>query len=171
MPESVTDRCTKAHEYIFLMAKSERYHYDAKAIAEEAKYAGAVVVNNNGKNAGLIGKLGGRARAGFLKDGGVLVGETRNRRSVWTISTKPYHGAHFATFPEDLVEPCILAGCPIGGTVLDPFAGSGTTLAVAHRLNRRAIGCELNPEYVELAKRRVGEAHDDHVATPLFDVG
>ena len=146
MPESVQDRCTKAHEYIFLLSKSARYHYDAKAVSEEAsceRMRGPALhpdtVSTNG-NSGL-------SRREFTG--------TRNRRSVWTVTTKPYSGAHFATFPPDLIEPCILAGCPKGGTVLDPFGGSGTTAQVAMENNRRAILCELNPEYVGLINERL----------------
>jgi len=153
MLESVTDRCTKAHEYLFLLAKSERYYYDAAAIAEPAIHAGATVLNNNGKNA-QMGKHG-QTRRGFLRPDGVTVAETRNRRSVWTITTKPYKGAHFATFPEELIEPMILAGSSNDGLVLDPFSGSGTTGAVALRLGRNFVGCELNPEYVKLAESRI----------------
>lgn len=128
MPESVKDRCTKAHEYIFLLSKSERYFFDSEAIKEPA------VGNEKAKTSNE--------------------GEKRNRRSVWTIATSPYKGAHFATFPKDLIEPCILAGCPDGGLVLDPFAGSGTTGQVALELNRRAVLIELNPKYIALIKER-----------------
>ena len=149
MPESVRDRCTKAHEYVFLLTKSDRYFYDAEAVSEAAicdrmrgpaEHPDTVSTNGNG----------GLSRRAFTG--------TRNRRSVWTITTKPYSGAHFAVMPPDLVEPCIKAGCPEGGTVLDPFAGSGTTLAVAAELGRNAIGCELNPEYIVLAERRIKDA-------------
>lgn len=119
MPESIKDRPTKAHEYLFLFAKSERYFYDADAIKGQT---------------------------------------TRNKRSVWTVTTKPYKGAHFATYPPELIEPCILAGSPEGGTVLDPFTGSGTTGAVAIKHGRRFIGTELNPEYGELARERMTRA-------------
>jgi DNA modification methylase len=152
MPESVTDRCTKAHEYVFLLTKSERYYYDAKAVSE---------ISVSGPDRRLrsstfakAGTQGGHARgAEYVKSDG-----TRNRRSVWTVTTKPYSGAHFAVMPADLVEPCIKAGCPEGGMVLDPFAGSGTTLAVAAELGRSGIGCELNSEYIGLAERRIKEA-------------
>lgn len=120
MPESVKDRPTKSHEYIFLLAKSQKYYYDADAIKDP--------VSINGK---------------------------RNKRDVWFISTKPYKEAHFATFPPDLIEPCVLAGCPQGGTVLDPFNGSGTTGQVALTNNRNYIGIELNPEYIELTHKRL----------------
>lgn len=155
MPESVTDRPTKAHEYLFLLTKAERYYYDAQAIAEDSLNAGKLVMNNNGKN-GQMGKYG-QTREGFLKEEGVLVAATRNRRSVWTVATEPTPYAHFATMPTALVEPCILAGCPVGGTVLDPFAGSGTTLRVAVNLGRNALGIELNPEYAALAERLLAQ--------------
>ena len=148
MPESVRDRCTKAHEYVFLLTKSERYYYDAEAVSEPSADPGRV------RNDSVGGASHVERQQHSL--GGVVSGYlTRNRRSVWTITTKPYSGAHFAVMPPDLVEPCIKAGCPEGGTVLDPFAGSGTTLAVAAELGRNAIGCELNPEYIELAERRI----------------
>jgi site-specific DNA-methyltransferase (adenine-specific) len=229
MPESVRDRCTKAHEYVFLLTKSERYFYDAEAVSEAAicdRMRGPALhpdtVSTNG-NSGL-------SRRSFTG--------TRNRRSVWTVTTKPYSGAHFAVMPPDLVEPCILAGCPeqccpvcgagyeritakqkrfesgsgrsgnaiegkqdlaasetnstpdirmgpvvsvqtlgwapvcdcaasgtMPGTVLDPFAGSGTTLAVAAELGRSGIGCELNPEYIELASQRIAKSK---AKMPLF---
>lgn len=157
MPESVQDRCTKAHEYIFLLSKSQKYYFDNDAIAEPAIHAGKVVTNDNGKN-GQMGDFG-VTRGGFLKDGGVLVKETRNKRSVWTVTTKPYSGAHFATFPPDLITPCILAGAPAGGVVLDPFMGSGTTAAVAVLNGRNYLGCELNPAYKELQDIRIRDAH------------
>lgn len=161
MPESVRDRCTKAHEYVFLLTKSERYYYDAQAVSEAV-----ACVRGPGNKKPLKGvEEDGekhRTRAGLHKaaerwrEEGPP--ESRNRRSVWTITTKPYSGAHFAVMPSDLVEPCIKAGCPEGGTVLDPFAGSGTTLAVAAELGRSGIGCELNPEYIALAERRIKDA-------------
>lgn len=152
MPESVTDRPTKAHEYVFLLTKSERYHYDAEAIAEPAIHAGDVKTTNG--NAGMAGGYDGhRTRDGFKR--GVTVKETRNKRTVWTIPSAPFPEAHFATFPPELVEPCIKAGCPVGGTVLDPFGGAGTTGLVADRLQRNAILIELNPEYAAMAERRI----------------
>jgi site-specific DNA-methyltransferase (adenine-specific) len=154
MPESVRDRCTKAHEYVFLLTKSDRYHYDAEAVSEAAAYAGAVT---NDFSASAIG-LGVTPSGNAIPGTRYTVKATRNRRSVWTVTTKPYSGAHFAVMPPDLVEPCIKAGCPEGGTVLDPFAGSGTTLAVAAELGRNAIGCELNPAYIGLAEKRIAEA-------------
>ena len=134
MPESVTDRPTKAHEYIFLLSKRGKYYYDADAIRE----------------------------------GSIAAGETRgarNKRDVWTVATFAYPEAHFATFPPKLIEPCILAGCPEGGTVLDPFSGSGTTGVVALRHNRNYIGIELNPEYAAMSRRRI---EDD---APLLNTG
>jgi DNA modification methylase len=220
MPESVRDRCTKAHEYVFLLTKSERYYYDAEAVSEasvQPERAGKLERSfSTGKPEVVLRQDVGRS---------VMRTETRNRRSVWTVTTKPYSGAHFAVMPPDLVEPCILAGCPeqccpvcgagyeritqrdraatrpgkatkttgdslvdgnrdpqrhittvstlgwapacdcaasstMPGTVLDPFAGSGTTLAVAAELGRSGIGCELNPEYIALAARRIRDARE-----------
>ena len=163
MPESVRDRCTKAHEYVFLLTKSERYYYDADAVSEAV-----VCVRGPGNKKPLKGvEEDGqkhRTRAGLHKaaerwrEGGPP--SSRNRRSVWTVTTKPYSGAHFAVMPPDLVEPCILAGCPEGGWVLDPFSGSGTTLAVAAELGRNAIGCELNPDYIKLAYERIAKSRE-----------
>ena len=227
MPESVTDRCTKAHEYLFLLSKSPRYYFDVEAIAEPLGASSVARLAQNvagqtgsdrvpGKTNGTmkaVGKLrasdstnqsfvpgasphGGLHRAGTPRSGGrraagnkthkgltayeagddrlrtkaglvsfaererakVEAGDlegTRNRRSVWTVATQPFKEAHFATFPPDLVEPCILAGCPKGGTVLDPFGGAGTTGLVADRLGRNAILIELNPEYAAIAERRI----------------
>lgn len=231
MPESVTDRCTKAHEYVFLLTKSERYYYDAEAISEPSVHAGETRVTTAKSFAGQAKGLGvkptGNAKPGSV----VVIKDTRNKRSVWRVCGKPYSGAHFAVMPADLVEPCIKAGCPeqccsmcgagyeritakqkrfesgsgrsgnaiegkqdlaasetnstpdirmgpvvsvqtLGwapacdcaasgttpGTVLDPFAGSGTTLAVAAELGRSGIGCELNPEYIQLAEQRIKDA-------------
>lgn len=157
MPESVKDRCTKAHEYVFMLSKSARYYYDAEAVREPAINAdiGKWTDKWSDKQRGH-----GRRHAGFngryaakLEAEGVPT--HRNRRSVWAVSTKPYKGAHFATFPPDLIEPCILAGCPEGGTVLDPFGGSGTTGMVAKWHGRNAVLLELNPDYAELARERV----------------
>lgn len=162
MPESVTDRCTKAHEYIFLLSKQAKYYYDHEAIredcegvderqwAEEYKAVGSVLQGES--NAEI------KRTKRYNKDGSFK----RNKRSVWTVTTKPYKEAHFATFPMDLIEPCVLAGCPEGGTVLDPFGGSGTTGQIADGHNRNAILCELNPEYIEISKKRLG------VGTDLF---
>ena len=144
MPESVKDRCTKAHEYIFLFSKQPRYYFDADAIKEPAIYAG----DNRGARKDS-------RRGTKMNSMSGVTGEFKNKRSVWTVTTKPYKGAHFATFPKDLIQPCIMAGAPEGGTVLDPFAGSGTTLAVAVENNRRGVGIELNPDYVKLAFSRL----------------
>ena len=147
MPESVTDRPTKAHEYLFLLSKSERYYYDADAIAEDAVKGAAGSSFNEGKTA--THQLGRSSAAPRID------AETRNRRTVWTVATQPFKGAHFATFPPALIEPCILAGCPKDGTVLDPFGGAGTTGLVADRLGRDAILCELNPAYAAMAEDRI----------------
>lgn len=155
MPESVKDRPTKAHEYIFLLAKSERYYYDADAIREpyaenslsryKYQYRSDVPSSKATKNPAI------GARAGKINPNP----KGRNKRTVWSVSTKPFKGAHFATFPPDLIEPCILAGCPEGGIVLDPFFGAGTTGLVALRHNRNFLGIELNADYIELAKQRL----------------
>jgi len=155
MPESVTDRPTKAHEYIFLLSKSSKYYYDAEAIKEplarpeEPLRKTPAVFGGQNKHDGYgTRKYSGNEYVGTYTG--------RNKRSVWIVSTKPFPEAHFAVFPPDLIEPCILAGCPVGGTVLDPFLGSGTTLLVARRLGRSGIGIELNPDYCAMASRRIG---------------
>lgn len=189
MPESVTDRCTKAHEYIFLLTKSARYYYDAEAIKEPCiagdngssytsdydqktkpglgkgprtprtagnkshKYVDAYAESDSEEH---------RTKAGLMKVADVPW-ELRNKRSVWEVATQAYPEAHFATFPEELIRPCILAGCPEGGTVLDTFSGSGTTGVVAVRHGRNYIGIELNPEYVTLQEKRIGQE------SPLFN--
>ncbi len=195
MPESVRDRCTKAHEYVFLLSKSERYYWDAEAMQEPANltgkgnangFRGGAYINNSpfdnaaGGNRTQKGNVGTRSkRDSFKRDGSkraeVIPGQsvgthrpdrpeseydvfTRNRRSVWTVATRPYKGAHFATFPPALIEPCVLAGAPFDGLVLDPFTGSGTTAAVALQHGRRFIGCELNPDYIKLAEARIAAA-------------
>jgi DNA modification methylase len=187
MPESIKDRCTKAHEYLFLLAKSERYYFDAEAIAEES------ITNDLRRPYGSLGEnaldprgVQGEGKPRKVKiPGGWDTGDgahgtihrngrssaeyqeaeassTRNKRSVWEIATQPFPEAHFATFPPALIEPCIKAGCPADGTVLDPFGGSGTTGLVADRLKRNAILIELNPEYAAMAEKRIrGDA-------PLF---
>ena len=179
MPESVTDRPTKAHEYIFLMSKSERYYYDAEAIKEPAIYADEARYDNglNGHGGGVshVGQGSstrkfkadkqrghGRRHDGFNDRWDQMTkteqcSNFRNKRTVWTIATQPYSEAHFATFPPKLIEPCILAGCPTGGLVLDPFVGSGTTIQVAQQLGRRGVGIELNPAYIALAERRIAQ--------------
>ncbi len=155
MPESVTDRCTKAHEYIFMLSKSARYYFDADAVKEPAVAAGRVPGNKvpTATRDGSI-KTGAEGH-GFFAAQQRPVADLRNRRSVWTVTTKPFKGAHFATFPPDLIEPCVLAGAPIGGMVLDPFAGAGTTALVSHRLNRGSVSIELNASYVGMAFDRI----------------
>jgi DNA modification methylase len=148
MPESVKDRCTKNHEYIFLMSKRPRYYYDCDAIKEPVKEDWGTRDRTDGKyhNEGT----GLQPHSGLEKSY-----EWANKRSVWTVTTKPFTGAHFATFPPDLIEPCVMAGSRVGDIVLDPFMGSGTTAAVADRLNRLYLGCELNPDYLKLQTERL----------------
>lgn len=154
MPESVTDRCTKAHEYIFLLSKSPQYYFDHEAIKEIS----VDPESHKGMKKRSADKRDGdpyfATRVGNSAEGKIY--DKRNKRSVWTVTTKPFKGAHFATFPPDLIEPCILAGCPEGGTVLDPFGGAGTTGLVASNNNRNSILCELNPKYAQLALDRIG---------------
>jgi DNA modification methylase len=155
MPESVKDRCTKAHEYIFLLSKAERYYFDSLAMQEPAVYDGPPRrAESFMRKVATTPPPGQPSQHREGRDDIAYTG-TRNRRSVWTVATKPYKGAHFATFPPELIRPCILAGCPKDGTVLDPFGGSGTTAQVALEEGRNAILCELNPEYVELAHQRI----------------
>ena len=161
MPESVQDRCTKAHEYVFLLTKSARYYYDAQAIAEPSTYPDD---DRKSRSAASQKRMPTAEIAGVRP--GSATYPTRNRRSVWTITTKPYAGAHFATMPPELAQTCILAGCPRDGIVLDPFAGSGTTLAVAVANGRRAIGIELNEAYAGLVHERMAA-----VKLPLFATG
>jgi hypothetical protein len=166
MPESVTDRPTKSHEYVFLLTKAERYYYDADAIREEytmsswTAEADAAGISQRGANGfrvdgqkmkGHPGQHTGMGASAYSHGG-------RNARSVWTINTAPYPEAHFATFPEALPERCIKAGSKEGDTVLDPFCGSGTTGAVSMRLGRNFVGIELNPAYAELSRKRIGSA-------------
>jgi DNA modification methylase len=152
MPESVRDRCTKAHEYVFLLSKSPRYYFDSEAVKEDA-------VSDAPSGNGFAGRQGGACDRPMSGGNGTKErwqpGGKRNRRSVWSVTTKPFKGAHFATFPPELIQPCILAGCPVGGTVLDPFGGSGTTAGVALAHDRSAVLCELNPEYAELVPARI----------------
>lgn len=147
MPESVTDRCTKAHEYLFLLTKSARYYYDAEAICEPVVKGGGVIGQSESGDYCL--GTGTRNDQGRHLAGGFPTGETRNRRSVWTIPTMPTKEAHFATFPEALVEPCIIAGSKPGDRILDPFGGSGTTGIVAIRTGRFPVLIELNPTYAD----------------------
>ena len=186
MPESVKDRCTKSHEYIFLMSKSQKYYFDYEAIQEEAtsydgrkdtmmkgskKYDAQIMPNQSvqsmAKNGHERWKFkskncqydGQRPNSMHLKERQGWSNEVypvRNKRDVWSINVKPNKEAHFATYPPELVSNCIIAGCPEGGIVLDPFMGSGTTGIVANKLNRHYVGIELNPEYVEMAERRIG---------------
>lgn len=195
MPESVRDRCTKAHEYLFLLSKSPNYYFDQSAILEPCSPNTHARLAQNGlaAQAGSLrvpGKTNGPMKAvGRNFDPGAgnknnqsfdaamaVMPKERNKRSVWTVATRPFKGAHFATFPPELIEPCILAGCPGGGLVLDPFGGAGTTGLVADRLGRDALLIELNPDYVALANRRLRaglarvEARDspEPSAGPLF---
>jgi DNA modification methylase len=157
MPESVTDRCTRSHEYIFLLAKSETYYYNADAIAEPLTRPGEAFRKTPAKFGGAD-KFTEAQKQSRLHSGNEYKGTpngTRNKRDVWTIASNPFPDAHFAVFPEDLVRPCILAGCPAGCTVLDPFAGSGTTMLTADKLNCRSVGIELNPDYCKMAIRRL----------------
>lgn len=151
MPESVTDRCTKAHEYIFLLSKSSKYYYDHEAIKEEGIIpAGTMAAKGSAERQN---QKGVNARPPEYKE----YDGQRNKRSVWTVTTKPYEGAHFAVFPTDLIEPCILAGAAAGEIVLDPFMGSGTTAQVAQTLGRKYLGCELNPDYKALQDKRLAQ--------------
>lgn len=156
LPESVSDRPTRSHEYLFLLTKSPRYHYDAAAIREPV--SGTAHARGNGVNPkSLENHSGSRQNRSFSAAVGALV-ETRNRRSVWRVPTQPYKGSHFATMPERLIEPCILAGCPPGGLVVDPFFGSGTVGVVAERLGRQWCGLELSAAYCRLALERTTRA-------------
>ena len=167
MPESVKDRCVKSHEYIFLFSKKPRYFFDYKAIQEESKWNGKD--KRSGK--GRISYDGKRTEGGVEKTKAqqsfVSIAGRRNKRDVWRIATRPYKEAHFATFPEQLIEPCILAGSRPNGIVLDPFFGSGTTGVVAEKFGRRYIGIELNEEYIELAKKRLNGVQ---MALPIVGV-
>ncbi len=161
MPESVTDRPTKAHEYLFLLSKSARYYYDAEAIREpvlpdkRGEQWGKTAQTSRHDHSDDLGR--GMMQTRTQADGFVRMSNPagRNKRTVWTIATQAMSEAHFATFPEKLVEPCIRAGCPADGVVLDPFMGSGTVALVAKKLNRHFLGIELNPEYIEIANRRL----------------
>lgn len=197
MPESVTDRCTKAHEYIFLLSKSAKYYYDQESIkqpvADQTVLRMAQQIENQKGSDRVPGKTNGNMKAVgpgrkprpddnrggnqgakrgipamaidgngvnghsgyFDPDGNIIGGGKANKKSVWTVTTKPFKEAHFATFPEDLIVDCIKAGCPENGIILDPFMGAGTTALVAHKLNRMYLGTELNPEYCRLAEKRI----------------
>lgn len=178
-PESIGDRCTKSHEYIFLLAKSARYHFDARAIRERRASEGGArvarwaygpgahtaIAHARDKGDARTFRGGGKYTSGREKTAEPVMREShgnapaksqfRNRRSVWTVASRPFREAHFATFPEKLIRPCIEAGCRPGGVVLDPFAGSGTTGLVAAELGRRAILIEANGEYVSMARKRL----------------
>ena len=161
MPESVTDRCTKSHEYIFLLSKSKKYYFDNKAIQEVANYDGRKNMMRNvstkyanadySEQSPQTMQNSATERWHTNEDGEFI----RNKRDVWTVATKPLKEKHFAAFPQELVKDCILAGCPEGGIVLDPFMGAGTTALVARKFNRDYIGFELNPQYCEIAENRL----------------
>lgn len=151
MPESVRDRCTKAHEYIFLLSKCPKYYFDTDAIREPFKTTNKGQTKNRNGTPYVAQKNERTNSGGFEKKH-----NGRNKRSVWTVTTKSFKGAHFATFPQDLIEPCILAGSRENDTVLDPFNGAGTTGVVAKKHNRNYVGIELNPEYLEITKSRLG---------------
>jgi len=151
MPESVRDRPTKAHEYIFLLSKNKRYYYNCEAIKEPAQDWGAR--DRKPGSAFVDGTTGRSPQSGGNDCDFAFSG--RNKRSVWTVTPKPFPDAHFAVYPPDLIRPCILAGCPPGGTVLDPFFGAGTTGLVAKQEGRHYIGIELNPDYVTMAEERI----------------
>jgi DNA modification methylase len=154
MPESVTDRCTKSHEYIFLLTKQPRYYYDNEAIKEDSIWA-----SDSRAGAGRLEYEGKRqGQEGTGQESFVTITDKRNKRSVWTVNTKPYKEAHFAVYPPELIEPCILSGSKEGDIVLDPFSGSGTTGEVALKHNRNYIGLELNPDYARLSERRLAAA-------------
>ena len=170
MPESVTDRCTKAHEYLFLLSKSERYYFDAEAIKEPLAESSLSRLTQN-----IAGQVGttrhvGKTNGNFKAQGNTETG-LRNKRSVWSVPTAPYQGAHFATWPPELVRPMILAGCPVGGTVLDPFSGSATTGMVALQEGRNYIGTDLNSDYLSLAEARIREERPPDNATEESDDG
>lgn len=166
MPESVRDRCTKAHEYIFLLSKNDKYYFDIESVKEPVAAETAARYKYGfgkaEKKAAIVetghwhtGKNGRDNLCGEMK-----FNNKRNRRSVWTVTTKSFKGAHFATFPPDLIEPCILAGCPFGGVVLDPFFGAGTTGVVAEKHGRNCIGIELNENYLALARGRINKSKE-----------
>jgi len=157
MPESVRDRCTKAHEYLFLLSKSPRYYFDQEAIKEAG--TGRACGNTKPTKGGREAECGSVHHRTAANLHAITATDQRNKRSVWTVTTKPFRGAHFAVFPPDLIEPCILAGSAPGDLVIDPFAGSGTTGIVAGKHNRRFYGCELNAEYHAMAEDRIAAAY------------
>ena len=156
MPESVKDRCTKAHEYIFLFSKKSKYYFDNEAIKEPVKAVSIARAKSSWSPTKLNIGLDGAKNESFETMGNRWVKEKANKRDVWVVPTKSYKGAHFATFPPPLIEPCILAGSRVNDIVLDPFMGSGTTTMVAKQHGRRYIGCELNEDYRELQDKRLG---------------
>lgn len=157
MPESVTDRCTKAHEYVFLLSKSPKYYFDGDAMQEPAETPADRAPRRSNSFSRVTPSGQPHWKQAQRREGreDISYQGTRNKRSVWTIAAQPFCEAHFATMPPELAETCIKAGCPVGGVVLDPFGGAGTTGLVADRLQRDAILVELNPAYVEIAKRRI----------------
>ena len=161
MPESVTDRCTKSHEYIFLLSKSKKYYYNANAIKTKMECSEHDKRSRQGRKRFPTALVNGIR--GSHPD---RVYEFANKRSVWTVNTKPYKDAHFATYPEKLIVDCIKAGCPEGGIVLDPFMGAGTTALVAYKLNRKFIGSELNSDYAKIAEKRLKPYLSQH---KIFD--
>lgn len=162
MPESVKDRCTKSHEYLFLLTKSRKYYFDSMSIREPVTSAKGNARTFRGGGSYTRNRAYNNSTTVNRESHGNIENQTksRNKRDVWSISTKGFSGAHFAVFPEKLVEPCILAGCPTDGVVLDPFAGSGTTGVVAKRLHRRFIGIEINPDYQKMAIARITTIRD-----------
>ncbi len=175
MPESVTDRCTKAHEYIFLLTKAGKYFYDSEAVKERGVMVAGDSAGSTQRDTQETHGLGGgnsginlakQKLATELQEKGY---STRNKRSVWTVTTKPFKGAHFATFPPDLIEPCILAGSAADTLVLDPFSGAGTTGAVAVQHGRRYIGIELNPDYLEMSRKRIQLVRDSLTVSMFAD--
>jgi DNA modification methylase len=163
MPESVQDRCTKAHEYIFLLSKSQKYYFDSEAIREKGKMTAEDSAGSTQRDTRETHGVGGgnsginKAKQKLAEELATLGYSTRNKRSVWTVQTKPFKGAHFATFPQELIEPCILAGSRVGDIVFDPFMGSGTTAQVAQKLGRKYLGCELNEDYKTLQDKRLAQ--------------
>ena len=160
MPESVEDRCTKAHEYIFLLSKSPKYYFDYRAIMEPANYDGRKKMIREGSKRLSLGEKACLGVQTICKGGErwkLTNGKyMRRKRDVWSVPTRPLKEAHFAAYPPDLIKPCVLAGCPVGGVVLDPFMGAGTTAMVARELGRHYVGVELNPEYIGIAEKRLG---------------
>lgn len=166
MPESVTDRCTKSHEYIFLLAKSQKYYFDHEAIKEPLADPTRTNFTSGSRSNGINHDRGDNDLASRSRD---AVYTSKNKRSVWTVSPRPYAGAHFAVYPEELIVPCVLAGSRKNDIVLDPFMGSGTTAAVALKNGRRYLGCELNPEYKGLQDERIAAASIVREKNQIFE--